>query len=97
MPGWTDLKAEIADCWKTSWNVDPLELRVPVRAELLDDEPLLLDGELLPDEPQADSDKPIARSATPAAVTPWMRTRSISDTPLLSYPPSIATRLASIV
>jgi hypothetical protein len=51
-------------------------------AELLDEGELLGDELLLPDELQAASDKPIAARATPAAVTPWMRTRCISDTPL---------------
>jgi hypothetical protein len=85
MPDWTDLKAWMADCWKVSWNVDPLALSVPERLELLLDEDELLLGDelLLPDEPQAASDKPNATTATPAVVTPWMRTRFISDTPLL--------------
>src|SRR5215469_16668212 len=32
MPGWTDLKPEMASSWKVSWNVDPLPLSVPLRA-----------------------------------------------------------------
>ena len=40
MLGWTDLKAEMASCWKVGWNVDPLALSVPLRlAELLDEPP----------------------------------------------------------
>ncbi len=34
MPGSTDLKFEMACCWKTVWNVDPLPLIVPERLEL---------------------------------------------------------------
>jgi len=33
MLGWTDLNAWMADCWKVSWNVDPLPLSVPDRLE----------------------------------------------------------------
>src|SRR5262249_52509966 len=32
MPGWTDLKPEMASSWKVSWNVDPLPMSVPLRA-----------------------------------------------------------------
>lgn len=35
MPGWTDLKPEIAASWKVFWNDDPLPLSVPVRLELV--------------------------------------------------------------
>ena len=35
MPESTDLKAEIASCWKLAWNVDPLPLSVPERLELV--------------------------------------------------------------
>ena len=35
MLDWTDLKAEMAACWKTGWNVDPLPLSVPLRFGLL--------------------------------------------------------------
>jgi hypothetical protein len=31
MCGWTDLKAWMAACWKVSWNVDPLPVRLPLR------------------------------------------------------------------
>jgi len=75
MFGWTDLKAAMASCWKVSWNVDPLPLRVPLRlAEPPDEELLLLDeeplgGELLLDEEHAPRVRASATTETPAAVT----------------------------
>jgi hypothetical protein len=75
MFGWTDLKAAMASCWKVSWNVDPLPLRVPLRlAEPPDEELLLLDEpplgvELLLDEEQAPRVRARATTETPAAVT----------------------------
>ena len=35
MPESTDLKAEMAACWKLVWNVDPLPFSVPDRLELV--------------------------------------------------------------
>src|SRR5258708_19384238 len=35
MPESTDLKAEMAACWKLVWNVDPLAFSVPDRLELV--------------------------------------------------------------
>src|SRR5215469_3196024 len=35
MPESTDLKAEMAACWKLVWNVDPLPFSVPERLELV--------------------------------------------------------------
>ena len=35
MPESTDLKAEMAACWKLAWNVDPLPFSVPERLELV--------------------------------------------------------------
>lgn len=35
MPESTDLKAEMAACWKLVWNVDPLPFSVPERFELV--------------------------------------------------------------
>src|ERR1700728_2057630 len=32
MPGWTDLKAEMAASWKLVWNVEPAALIVPLTA-----------------------------------------------------------------
>lgn len=34
MPESTDLKPEMAACWKLTWNVDPLPFSVPERLEL---------------------------------------------------------------
>ena len=94
MLGWTVLKAWMAACWKVSWNVDPLALSVPVSLlppdeELLAEELPLAEGLPLPDELQAARAKLAATSATPAVVTPWMRTRCI-----FRYP-SLVTRRAS--
>src|SRR6185437_13184553 len=73
MFGWIDLKAAMASCWKVSWNVDPLALRVPLRlAEPPDEELLLLEplgGELLLDEEHAPRVSASATTETPAAVT----------------------------
>jgi hypothetical protein len=72
MPGWTDLKAEIADSWKVSWNVDPLPLSVP--ESLLDEEP---DEELpvvvLDEELHAAARTAVATRAIPAVVTRLIR------------------------
>src|SRR5579864_1437973 len=87
MPDWTDLKAEIASCWKVSWNVEPLALSVPLRAALLDDEedapPLdeLPAGgveDVVPDEEHADRPSAVAMTATPTMVTCCLRRRCIS-------------------
>ena len=68
MPDWTDLKAWMAACWKVSWNVDPLALRVPDRAALLDeDEPPELPPP--PEELQAATNEAIATVASPTVVT----------------------------
>src|SRR5215472_13123445 len=77
MPGSTDLNCEIAPCWKFVWNVDPAALIVPL-TELVDDElPELLpepvegvDEELDElDEEHAATDRAIATTAPPIAVT----------------------------
>src|SRR5260370_14867596 len=87
MPDWIDLKAEIASCWKVSWNVEPLALSVPLRAALLDEEdaPPLdeeppVDGveEVELDEEHADSPSAVAMTATPTVVTCCLRRRCIS-------------------
>jgi len=91
MPDWTDLKAEIASCWKVSWNVEPLALSVPLRAALLDDEDALSLDEEPPaggveevelDEEHADRPSAVAMTATPTVVTCCLRRRCISGTPL---------------
>src|SRR5580700_4077119 len=92
MPASTDLKAAMADCWKTVWNVDPLPLSVPLRLELLladavelllvpADALLLLDDEL--DEEHAA--RATAQTASPAVVTCRLRRRCISGTPYRVY------------
>src|SRR5229473_1688358 len=88
MPDWTVLKLEMAVCWKVSWNVDPLPLRVPVRAAaLLDEDPLL------PEDPQAATKETPAAVASPTVVARWMRRRCISDTPFSGIPRSILGRV----
>src|SRR5260370_5532376 len=91
MPESTALKAAMADCWKTVWNVDPLPLSVPLRLALLvaaggalvvpADVLLLLDDEL--DEEQAA--RATAQTASPAVVTCRLRRRCISGTPYRVY------------
>src|SRR5580658_6549679 len=89
MPASTDLKAAMADCWKTVWNVDPLPLSVPLRlgllladaVELLPVDALLLDDEL--DEEHAA--RATAQTASPAVVTCRLRRRCISGTPFTGF------------
>jgi hypothetical protein len=90
MPGWTDLKAEMAACWKVSWNDDPLALSVPLRLELLDEEPPPaaaepeppLAGELLLlDEEHAPRTSAKAATETPAAATCCLNRSCIFSTP----------------
>src|SRR5580704_17154274 len=91
MPESTDLKAAMADCWKTVWKVDPLPLSVPLRLALLleaagallvpADVLLLLDDEL--DEEHAA--RATAQTASPAVVTCRLRRRCISGTPYRVY------------
>jgi hypothetical protein len=91
MPESTDLKAAMADCWKTVWKVDPLPLSVPLRLALLladavelllvPADVLLLDDEL--DEEHAA--RATAQTASPAVVTCRLRRRCISGTPYRVY------------
>jgi len=85
MPGWTDLKAEMAACWNTVWNVDPLPLSVPERAALVpDDDVLFGEEEPLPlplDEHAARERAAAARTTAPAVVTRGLRRPCISDSP----------------
>src|SRR4051794_16236155 len=93
MPGWVDLKAEMAACWKVSWNDDPLALSVPLR--LLDpppddeDEPLAgeepPDAELLLDEEHAPRTSAKATTETPAAATCCLYRSCIFSTPQFSF------------
>jgi hypothetical protein len=86
MPDCTDLKAWMAACWKVSWNVDPLALRVPERAALLgEDEPP--EDPLPPEDPQAAASEAIAAAAIPTVVMRWMRRRCMSKDPILRYSP----------
>jgi len=84
MPDWTDLKAEIASCWKVSWNVEPLALSVPLRAAPLDDEEDApppdeeAAGGVELDEVHADRPSAVAMTATPTVVTCCLRRRCIS-------------------
>jgi hypothetical protein len=89
MPASTDLKAAMADCWKTVWKVDPLPLSVPLRlladaVELLlvpVDALLLLDDEL----EEEHAARATAQTASPAVVTCRLRRRCISGTPYRVY------------
>jgi hypothetical protein len=89
MLGWTDLKLEIAVCWKVSWKVDPLPFRVPLRLELLADaDPLpVVAGALLVDEEldEEHAARATAQTASPAVVTCRLGRRCISGTPYRDY------------
>src|ERR1700722_7464185 len=95
MPESTDLKAAMADCWKTVWNVEPLPLSVPLTLELLAAagalllpvDALLLD-ELEEDEHAA---RATAQTAGPAVVTCRLRRRCISGFPYRVYRGCVAT------
>jgi hypothetical protein len=78
----------MAACWKESWNVDPLPLRVPLTlAEPPpdDDEPppdeLAPGEELLLDEEHAPRTSVNATTATPAAATCCLGRKCIFGTP----------------
>jgi hypothetical protein len=89
MPGSTDLKAEMADSWKTVWRVEPLPFSVPLRLVLLLADavalPLLVDVLLLDDEldelDEEHAARATAKTASPAVVTCRLRRRCISGTP----------------
>src|SRR5271169_4162760 len=89
MPDWTDLKDWMASCWKVSWKVDPLPLRVPLRAALLllvPDEGLVVDVLVLDDElDEEHAARATAQTASPAVVTCRLRRRCISGTPYRVY------------
>jgi len=72
MPGWTDLKLWMAVCWKVSWNVDPLALRVPERAALVLVEEVL-GVELVDEDPHAAARRAVATRTTPVVVTRLIR------------------------
>jgi hypothetical protein len=87
MPGWTDLNAEMAACWKAVWNVEPLALSVPLSAALLlDEDDALLAGDEVPveedgeelDEEQAARVSAVATTATPAVAARCLRRCGIS-------------------
>jgi hypothetical protein len=93
MPDCTDLKLEMASCWKVSWNVDPLALSVPLRAALLDEEPPpaaavpepLLAGGLLLDDEHAPRTSAKVTTETPAAATCCLYRSCIFSTPQFSF------------
>src|ERR1700735_1593947 len=90
MPGSTDLKAAMADCWKTVWNVEPLPLSVPLTLELLAAAGALLlpvDALLLDElgEEEEHGARAPAQTASPAVVTCRLRRRCISGTPYRVY------------
>jgi hypothetical protein len=91
MPDCTDLKAEMAACWKVSWNDDPLALSVPLRlAELLDEPPAGAElepavEELLLDEEHAPRTSARATTETPAAEACFLYRSCIFSTPQFSF------------
>jgi len=72
-----------------SWSVDPLPLRVPLRAALLaDEDALLLDDVVLLVDDELDEEhaaRASAQTASPAVVTCRLRRRCISGTPYRVY------------
>jgi hypothetical protein len=86
MLGSTDLNAEIADCWKLVWNVEPAALMVPLtELALAVDEapelgvvvvPLAVVEEL--EEEHAARDRAAATATTPAVASCRLRRRCIS-------------------
>ena len=87
MPDWTDLKAWMAACWKVNWNVDPLALRVPERAALLDEDELLAEDPPPPEDEQAATNEAIATVAIPTVAARWIRRRFMFKNPILRYSP----------
>jgi hypothetical protein len=91
MPGSTDLKAEIADSWKTVWKVDPLPFNVPDRLVLLladaDALPLVVDVLLVVDDEleEEHAARATAQTASPAVVTCRLRRTCISGTPFTGF------------
>jgi|SRR5580692_226448 hypothetical protein len=92
MFGSTDLKAEIAVCWKLVWNVEPAALIVPlavlVEALLDEDAPLLVVAPV--DAPLVDEDEEhaaratdVATTATPAITACFLPRLCISGTPFI--------------
>jgi hypothetical protein len=77
----------MAACWKVSWNVDPLALRVPERAALLDEDEPPDEDPPPPEELQAATNEAIATVASPAVVTRWIRRRCMLKDPILRYSP----------
>jgi hypothetical protein len=71
MLGSTDLKAEIAPCWKLVWNVDPAPEIVPLADEVLvlvlGDE---LVGDVAADDDELDDEDEHAARAMAAATAP---------------------------
>src|ERR1017187_263827 len=87
--GSTDLNAEIADCWKFVWKVEPAALMVPLAVLVLDEAlldaelPLAAEDEL--DEEQAARDSAVATTTAPIVVTCCLRPSCISSTPYRFY------------
>ena len=83
------MKAAMADCWKTVWNVDPLPLSVPLRLALLlaEADALVVDVLLVVDDEldEEHAARATAQTASPAVVTCRLRRRCISGTPYRVY------------
>jgi hypothetical protein len=84
MPDWTDLKAEMAACWNTVWNVEPLPFSVPLTAALEEELPLLAAGLLDEELDEEHAARPIATTANPAVATCRLRRICISGYSLQS-------------
>src|ERR1700722_5091751 len=94
MPESTDLKAEIAPCWKLVWNVEPAPLIVPLAGEALADGLAAGAGVLAPAEAGAeleddDEDEHAAR-AMAAATAPLAATTCLPRNCIRNSPCSVS-------
>src|SRR5580692_8847325 len=90
MPGLTDLKAEMAPCWKLVWNVEPAPLIEPVTVEALADVLAEAAGELGAVEAGAELDdddedehaaRAMAAATAPLAATTCLPRNCIRNSP----------------
>src|ERR1700722_2251092 len=90
MPESTDLKAEIALCWKLVWKVEPAPLIVPLAVEALADVLAAAAGGLAPAEAGAELDdddedehaaRAMAAATAPLAATTCLPRNCIRNSP----------------
>src|ERR1700679_2518272 len=87
MPGSTDLKAEIAPCWKLVWNVEPAPLIVPLAdADVLAEAagvlaPAEAGAELDDDDEDEHAARAMAAATAPLAATTCLPRNCIRNSP----------------